>query len=81
MRILSPRSALCTVDYLHSGLFATSLSSVVKAVKEASDFAVDVTHSWTRRAAIDLNALVKGPWLILHCLGYLLLHSGLLITH
>lgn len=49
------------MDYLHSGPFATSLSSVVKAVKGASDFAVDVTRSWTRRAASDLNALVKGP--------------------
>ena len=49
------------MDYLHSGPFATSSSSVVKAVKGASDFAVDVTRSWTRRAASDLNALVKGP--------------------
>ena len=61
MRILSPRSALCTVDYLHSGPSATSLSFVVKAVKVTSGFAVDVTRSWTRRAATDLNALVKGP--------------------
>ena len=62
------------MGYLHSGPFATSLSSVVRAVKGASNFAVDVTRSWTRRAATDFNALAKGPWLTLHYPMYPLLN-------